>query len=121
MMIEVAAIFNLAFGVFHLFFWRLLNWSEQLKKVSPVNRAVFQALNICLTFMFFLMAYVFLFHANEVYASTVGKVLLIGMAVFWCLRAVIQIYLFDLSGRIHQFLLFLFIVGIILHIIPLFF
>lgn len=53
MLIQVAAIFNLAFGIFHLFFWVLLDWPGQLKRLSHVNRAVTQTLNICLTFMFF--------------------------------------------------------------------
>ncbi len=114
MLIQVAAIFNLAFGIFHLFFWVLLDWPGQLKRLSHVNRAVTQTLNICLTFMFFLFA-------GEFHSSNIGNVLLIGMALFWCIRALLQIFLFNLSERIHQFLLLLFIIGSILYLLPLFF
>ncbi|MFZ5945814.1 MAG: alpha/beta fold hydrolase [Bacillota bacterium] len=65
LLIKLLALYNFAFGLFHLFFWRILKWNEQLQKVSPTNRAVVQTLNICLTFMFFLVVYFFYFFAME--------------------------------------------------------
>jgi hypothetical protein len=117
--IKLAAIFNLAFGVFHLFFWRLLDWKEQLRRVSEVNRAVIQTLNVCLTFMFLLVSYMCLFYTDEVRTTSIGKTLLIGMATFWLIRAALQIYYFNLKQRVHQVLLILFIAGIVIHVLGL--
>jgi hypothetical protein len=117
LMIKVAALFNFAFAVFHLFFWQLLNWKEQLKRVSPVNSAVFQTLNLCLTFMFLLVACMYFFYTEEVLTTEVGRGLLLGMALFWFIRGLLQIYLFDLKKRVHQVLLIIFFMGIVIHLI----
>lgn len=114
-LIKIAALFNIAFGLFHLFFWKLLNWNEQLKRVSSVNKSVVQTLNLCLTFMFLLVAYIYFFYAYEIQTTEIGKTLLVGMTIFWFIRTLLQVYLFDLKERIHKILLFLFIAGIIIH------
>lgn len=118
LLIKLAAYFNFAFGVFHLFFWRLLHWKEQLKLVSAVNRAVIQTLTICLTFMFFLVAYLCLFNTADILSTKIGQTLYVGMAFFWFLRTIAQIYFFNLKERVHQILLMLFIIGIAVHILP---
>ncbi len=43
-----AAGFNVALALFHLGFWRLFRWREELPKLHPVNRGVMQALNLML-------------------------------------------------------------------------
>lgn len=117
--IKLVALYNLAFGLFHLFFWKLLKWNEQLKRVSSVNKAVVQTLNLCLTFMLLLAAYLFYTSASEIHTTEIGYKLLIGMAIFWLIRALLQIILFNLKERIHQLLLILFLFGVILHTVPL--
>ncbi|QQE75747.1 hypothetical protein KDJ56_07365 [Brevibacillus composti] len=117
-MIKFAAFFNFAFGVFHLFFWRLLHWKEQLNRVSLVNRAVVQTLNLCLAFMFFLVAYLGFFNTAEIQSTKIGQTLYVGMAFFWFLRTIAQVYFYPLKERVHQILLILFIIGIFVHILP---
>lgn len=121
LIIKLAALFNFVFGVFHLFFWKLLKWEDQLKRVSLVNKAVVQTLNICLTFIFLLIAYIFFFHSDEILTTSIGRVLLLGMALFWSVRVVAQLYFFNLKERIHQFLLLIFVCGIVIHIISFFY
>lgn len=116
-MIIVVALFNFLFGVFHLFFWKLLKWDEQLKRVSSVNKAVVQTLNICLTFLFLLIAYIFFFYSDDVLTTSIGRILLLGMTLFWSVRIVAQLYFFNLKERIHQVLLIIFIFGVVFHII----
>jgi len=81
-LIKIAAIYNIIFGIFHLYFWKLLNWKEQLKRVSSNNKAVVQTLNICLTFIFFLNAYIFFFYTDEIQTTEIGRILLIGIGLF---------------------------------------
>jgi hypothetical protein len=118
--IKIAAFYDLFFGVFHLFFWKLLKWNEQLQRVSSVNKAVFQTLNLCLTFMFFLIAYHYFFYTDEIQTTTIGHSLLLGMTVFWVLRFLLQVYLFDLKERVHRLLLIVFIAGVLVHSLTLF-
>lgn len=119
LVIKAAAIFNFAFGIFHLFFWRLLKWKEQLKHVSAVNRAVMQTLNICLTFIFLLVGYIYFFFSGEVLSTRIGHALLLGMVLFWFIRTIAQIYFFNLKEKVHQILLILFILGVVVHLFPL--
>ncbi len=113
--IIASGIYNLGFGLFHLTFWRLLNWKEQLPRLSSTNRAVMQALNLCLTFFLLLSAYTYLIYPDEIRASGIGRVVAAAMLIFWIFRAVQQLVFFDLKMRVHRILLGIFGVGIILH------
>ena len=55
-----AAIFNAAFAAFHLGFWRLFRWRSELAKLTSLNRAIVQVLNLCLTFVFVIFAVILL-------------------------------------------------------------
>lgn len=112
----LCAIYNLVFGVFHLTFWKLLEWKIELKRVSPNNRAVMQTLNLCLTFTFLLIAYLYFFHTEEMGTTSIGNAVSYGVLLFWMLRTILQIMLFDLKQRVHQILLVLFLAGVVIHL-----
>ncbi|GIQ70408.1 hypothetical protein DUZ99_19610 [Xylanibacillus composti] len=118
LVIKMLALYNFAFGIFHLFFWKLLKWEEQLKKVSPVNRAVVQTLNLCLTFMFFLVGYCLYSYPAEIEQTDLGRALLLGIGLFWFIRSILQIYLFNMKERVHKILFVLFVFGAVIHISP---
>ncbi|MCU0849448.1 MAG: hypothetical protein MUD12_16315 [Spirochaetes bacterium] len=44
------AAINLALAVFHMLFWKLLNWGEELPKLSMLNIGVIQILNVIIIF-----------------------------------------------------------------------
>lgn len=113
--IIAAGVYNLGFGLFHLAFWRLLKWKEELPRLSATNRAVMQALNLCLTFFFFLGAYLFFVHAEEIRVTGVGGAVAMGMLGFWIFRLVLQFVLFDLKKAVHRILLGSFVAGVVLH------
>ncbi|MBS4188923.1 hypothetical protein KHA94_01650 [Bacillus sp. FJAT-49705] len=112
----LCAIYNLVFGVFHLIFWKLLVWKVELKRVSPNNRAVMQTLNLCLTFTFFLIAYLYIFHTDEMGTTSIGKAIRYGVLLFWIMRTILQIMLFNLKKRVHQILLVIFLAGVVIHL-----
>lgn len=113
--IIACGIYNLCFGLFHLAFWRLLHWRDQLPRLSETNQAVVQALNLCLTFFFFLVAYIYLQHGDELRTTGIGKTAAVGMLLFWLFRTGQQLTLFDLKKRVHQLLLGIFCLGIFMH------
>ncbi|MVO99718.1 hypothetical protein [Paenibacillus lutrae] len=112
----LCAIYNLLFGIFHLTFWKLLVWKVELKRVSPDNRAVMQTLNLCLTFVLFLMAYLYFFHADEMRTTSIGEAVTYGAMIFWMVRTILQIMLFNLKKRVHQILLVIFLTGVVVHL-----
>ncbi len=118
-LIVIGAVYNLAFAVFHVFFWKLFQWKEDLASLNPLNRAVMQVLNLCLTFAFLIFAYVSFFHTSEMLASGLGRSLLALIAIFWFLRAIQQMVFFarDKIESIAFFVVFL--VGGALYTVPL--
>lgn len=111
-------IFNLGFTIFHLFFWKLFDWKKDLASLTPVNRSVMQILNLCLTFMIFMMSYVSLFLPREMLTTDLGKSLLVAFALFWFFRMLEQIFVFEVKGRLSFVFTLIFLLGSIFYVIP---
>lgn len=89
-------LFHLAFVVFHLTFWKLFRWRTELDKLTSLNRAVVQVLNLSLTFVFIIFSYISLMHASALLQTDLGRALTLAIAVFWYLRAIQQVVFFGL-------------------------
>ena len=111
-------IFNIGFTIFHLFFWKLFDWKKDLASLTPVNRSVMQILNLCLTFMIFMMSYVSLFLPREMLTTSLGRSLLIAFALFWFLRMLEQVFVFEERIRLSTVFSMIFLLGSIFYIVP---
>jgi len=49
---ETSELNRLILVVFHLLFWRVFNWKDDLRSLSFLNKQTMQVLNLCLTIMF---------------------------------------------------------------------
>ena len=112
--------FNLGFALFHLGFWRLFHWKKDLALLTPLNRAVMQILNLCLTFVLFVMAYVSFFHVTEMQATSLGRTLLLAFSLFWFLRMVEQIAFFRERSRLSLAFTFIFLLGSVIYALAVF-
>ena len=88
--IYAAAGYNVALALFHLGFWRMFRWPEELPKLHPANRGVMQVMNIMLIAFLLLMAGIQVLAPAELAATRTGRLLLAGLAGCWILRAVLQ-------------------------------
>jgi len=88
--IFAAAGYNVALALFHLCFWRVFRWRDELVKLHPANRGVMQVLNIMLTFVFLAVAALQLGWADEMSCSSLGRALLVVLVGFWVIRAALQ-------------------------------
>ncbi len=107
-----------AFFIFHLFFWKIFDWKRDLKSLTPVNRAIMQVLNLCLSFVFLLIAYISIFHKDELLNTSLGKTMLLGISIFWLLRALEQIMFFGLKSGVSIAFFVVFLAGSALYLIP---
>ena len=114
----VGGFYHLGFAIFHLFFWRLFNWKKDLASLSIVNRAVMQILNLCLTFVFIVVAYISLFYSSEMISTNLGKIITVSISIFWLLRFIEQLYFFGLKKLFSIILTILFFAGFIIYLIP---
>ena len=118
-LLYLCGIYNLAFAIFHLFFWKLFKWKEDFRKNSAGNRAIVQILNIRLIYIFLLMAFIYFVYPHQLMETELGKALLIGFLVFWVGRTIEQFIFLRIKSKIVTILTIVFFVGIIIHLLPL--
>lgn len=92
--IYINGLLYVAGAIFHLLFWRLFDWSEELVKLSEINSAIMQVLNLALAFVLIMAAYIFFFHWRELINTQLGRALIISWSLFWVIRAVNQAVFF---------------------------
>ena len=110
-LIVIGGLYNAAFAIFHLGFWKIFGWKRDLVSLTPANRAIMQVLNLCLIFSFLIFAYISIFHTAELVATGIGRALLALIALFWLLRAVEQPVFFGLSQPLSVAFLVIFLAG----------
>ena len=117
-LIKAGGIYCLGFVIFHLMFWRIFNWSEDLESLSFINRAIMKVVNLSLTFVFVIFGYISLFHSRELLETALGHSLLVLIALFWLLRAIEQAVFFKLNHWGSVMFLVVFLAGAVLYGIP---
>lgn len=118
LLIKAGGIYNIALLSFHLLFWRIFNWEDELRTLSFVNRAIMQVVNLSLTFVFFAFACISMLHTDELLSTPLGNTLLVLIALFWMARAVMQVLFFKLKHPVSVAFLVFFIVGAMLYGLP---
>jgi hypothetical protein len=111
--------YNLAFAIFHISFWKIFKWKEDLKGNSVGNRAIMQILNIRLIYIFFLMAFIYFFYPDQLLETKIGFVLLIGFLGFWIGRTIEQFIFLRVKSKMVTILTIVFFAGIVIHLLPL--
>lgn len=106
-------IYHLGFALFHLGFWKLFRWKEELARLGHVNRAIMQALNVCFTYLAFGFAVLAFAYPQSLGAPVLGM-----LAGLWVLRAALQVVCFPRVGaRINAAFVALFLLGAALPIV----
>ena len=114
--LALCALYNAAFGVFHLCFWRLFRWGEELPRLGKVNRCVMQILNIRLLYVFFFMSMLYAVILAKDIRGLLPLLLIGGMGVFWLMRGFEQIWFFGWRNRTSNVMTFIFFAGAFVHL-----
>jgi len=114
-----AGAFDLAFAAFHLRFWSIFRWREELPKLSFANRGILQILNLCLIYIFLVMGAACLLFADVLTTTRFGRFTLGSFAIFWALRAIYQPVFFGLKHPLSIWLFIAFLIGTAIHALPL--
>ncbi len=118
LLIKLGGIYNIILVVFHLLFWRIFNWKEDLRSLTLLNKSTMQVVNLSLTIVFVIFAYISLAHTNELLATPLGESLLSGMALLWLARSAMQVIFYKLEHWISVAFLFYFLAGALLYGTP---
>ena len=119
LLLSLCGFYNLAFAIFHLFFWKLFKWKDDFRKNSVGNRAIVQILNIRLIYIFLLMAFIYFVYPQQLLETELGLVLLIGFLGFWVGRTIEQFIFLRVKSKMVTILTIVFFFGIIIHLLPL--
>lgn len=111
-LVRCGGIHALLFAGFHLLFWRLFDWKNDLTSLSFVNRAIVQVLNLCLVLVFVIFGSLSLLYAEDMAVSELGRALVLLLAVFWLARAVEQVVFFKLRHWVSWAFLVVFLLGV---------
>jgi hypothetical protein len=120
LILTIGGVYNLGFAVFHLLFWKIFRWKEDLASLTHVNRSVMQILNLRLTYVFLVMTYVLFGFQSELIGTKLGQTLLIAFSIFWFMRAVEQVIFFGLKHKVSNGIAVLFFIGGLIHLLPVF-
>lgn len=118
LLLNLCGIYNLAFAIFHISFWKIFKWNEDLERISVANRAIIQILNIRLIYVFLLMSFIYFFFPHQLMDSKLGFALLIGFLGFWIGRTIEQFIFLRVKSKMVTILTIIFIVGTIIHLLP---
>lgn len=117
-LIKLGGIYHILLIIFHLLFWRIFNWQQDLRSLSFINRQTMQVLNITLIFVFLIFAWISLFHTQELLLTPLGKNLLILISLLWIGRSVLQVVFYKLKHWASVILLVFFMAGSLLYGVP---
>ncbi|MCP3978140.1 MAG: hypothetical protein GY716_02255 [bacterium] len=118
-MIVAGGVFAVGFFAFHVMFWKLFRWKTELAKLTSLNRAVVQVLNLALMFCFVIFAYLSLVYPAELLSTSMGRSLVLLIAALWFLRAVEQIVFFSMKSTLSVLFFLVFLLGGTLYAAPL--
>lgn len=94
--IIIGGVIFLVMGVFHLSFWVLFDWQNELYKLNQINNNNMQMLNIVCSFFMLSFSYMLLVYNSRVSNSKLGRSVLIISSGFFLIRALIE---FALPGN----------------------
>ena len=111
---------HVAFAAFHLLFWKIFRWREELAKLVPLNRQVVQVLNLALTVAFAGAAYVSIRFAPDLATMPLGRGVCFAVAVFWLARLAMQFMFFDMRKPASWALSLACVVLVVIYGVPVF-
>ncbi len=117
--IFVCGLYSIAFAIFHIFFWKIFDWKNELKKLNFANRGIIQILNSRIIYLFFFIAFLCFIYPEELLNTRLGKVFLAGVALFWFGRTIEQFIFFKTHNIYVHILTVIFAIGTILFALPL--
>lgn len=99
--LEVAGVTMIALSIGHVYIARLLNWREDLKKLTPINEQVFYAHTLFIACGLLLLGSVMIFMPSVlVVRSMLGMIANGCFAMCWLSRLIFQFVFF--TGKIHD-------------------
>lgn len=119
-LIYICGIYSFGFAIFHIFFWRIFDWKNSLKKATLADRAIIQIANLRLIYFFLFVGCICFVYPSDLHGTAFGNFFLAGISLFWLGRTIEQFIFLRLNHKMVHVLTIVFIIGSILFGLPLF-
>lgn len=116
LIIMSCGIFNICFGILHLFFWKMFDWKNDLPKISYYNRATLQILNLRMIYVFLSVGVILILFNESILNTKLGNAILVGIFLFWVGRLIEQFIFLKEKSKKSIALAFVLIFGVLLHL-----
>jgi len=118
-LIYIGGFYCLAFAIFHLAFWKLFDWKTELPKLNAINRGVMQVLNLRLTYVFLVCAFLSFFFTSDLLMTDLGKTVLAAISLFCLMRAIEQPIFWKFKDAVSVAFFVVFLFGAAIYFLPL--
>lgn len=117
-LVMAGGIYMVILIVFHILFWRIFNWPESLMSLNKTNRSTIQVLNLSITFIFVIIAYISFAHTYALLHTELGNSLLVLISILWVFRAILQLAFYGYKHKASVGLTIFFLTGALLYGTP---
>lgn len=88
--VTIGGVLLVVLGLFHLTFWDLFDWGNELPKLSKGNSSLVQMMAICTVCYLTSMGLILLVCRRDITESRVGELLLLSLSVFFIVRLILE-------------------------------
>ena len=107
----MGGIYSFAFAAFHMCFWKIFRWKADLARLTSVNRAIMQVINLRLIYVFMIVGLTTVLFPGPLLATDLGVFILGATSLFWLMRALEQIIFFGLHTAASIMMFGVFLIG----------
>lgn len=118
-LIYLCGLYSFGFAIFHILFWKLFDWKNDLKKLTIANKAIIQIANLRLIYFFVFVGVICFAFTNELTQTRFGRFFLTGLSIFWFGRTIEQFIFLNVRNHKVHILTVIFFAGSILFALPL--
>lgn len=109
-LIKLGGILLILLAIFHLSFWELFNWQEELPKLSDTNSGIMQISTIGFASLLFPLGIILIRYCIEIANTKLGKALLLALSFFFLIRTIAE---FIFPGSSIELGVFLFLCALV--------
>lgn len=88
----IVGIIFILLALIHIIFPKYFEWEKEFKSLSLANRQIMKIHTVFIALTVFLMGLLCLTSANDLMETSLGKKIILGLAIFWTTRLVFQFF-----------------------------
>lgn len=93
--LKIVGALMIALAFVHFVFPKRFNWKDELSGLSLLNRQLMYVHTFFIALAILLMGVVCLYASEEIRSTRLGKVLCVGLFIFWFARLVFQFFVYS--------------------------